>query len=153
MAITIKNTDEKPLLARKEVEAHMVFEGKATPSNADVAKAIASELKTDEKLVVVKHIYTAFGSCEADIAAYVYDNEEALKKFEPKEKKAEKKEGEAPAEEAKPAEKPAEAPKEEKKEEAPAEKPAEEKKEKIEQSSKPPKSETLAEPKPEKKAE
>ncbi len=129
MAITIKNTEEKPLLARKEIEGHMMFEGKSTPSNADVTKAIASELKTDEKLVVVKHIYTAFGSCEANISAYVYDTEEALKKFEPKNKKEEKKEGEAPAKEAKPAEKPAEAPKEEKKEEAPAEKPAEEKKE------------------------
>ncbi len=129
MAITIKNTEEKPLLARKEVEAHMVFEGKATPSNADVAKALASELKTDEKLIVMKHIYTAFGSCEAKITAYVYNTEEALKKFEPKNRKEEKKEGEEPAEEAKPAEKkPAEAPKEEKKEEAPAEKkPAEEK--------------------------
>jgi ribosomal protein S24E len=134
MAFKLDKTEEKPLLARKEVAGKMTFEGKATPSNADVAKAIASELKTDEKLVVVKHIYTAFGSCEAEIQAYVYNTEEDLKKIEPKEKKkGEKKEGEgeeAPAEAA-PAEKPAEekkeeAPKEEKKEEP---KPAEEKKE------------------------
>ena len=120
MAVTIKKTEEKPLLARKEVDAHVVFEGKATPSNAEVAKAIASELKTDEKLVVVKHIYTAYGSSEAEIEAYVYNTDEDLKKIEPKKKKAEKKEGEAPAEEAK------EAPKEEKKEEAPKEEKKEE---------------------------
>lgn len=130
MAVTIKKTEEKPLLARKEIEAHVMFEGKATPSNDEVAKAIASELKTDEKLVVVKHIYTAYGSSEADIEAYAYDTEEALKKIEPRKKKEEKKEGEAPAEEKagekKEEKKKEEAPKEEKKEEKQAE-PAEKK--------------------------
>ena len=84
MAVKIEKTEEKPLLGRKEVSGKLTFQGKATPSNADVAKEIASELKTDEKLVVMKHIYTGFGTCEAEIEAYVYDTEEDLKKIEPK---------------------------------------------------------------------
>jgi ribosomal protein S24E len=108
MALKIEKTDEKPLLARKEVSGSMTFEGKTTPSNADTAKQIASELKTDEKLVVVKGIYTGFGTNQAKFNAYVYNSAEDLKKIEPKNKKEEaKKEGEA-AEEAAPAEKPAE---------------------------------------------
>ena len=64
-----------------------MFEGNSTPSNDNVRKAIASELKADEKLVIVKHIYTSFGSSEASIEAYVYNTEEDLKRIEPKQKK------------------------------------------------------------------
>lgn len=124
MSIKIEKTEEKPLLARKEIAASIMFEGKATPSNDEVRKQIASGLKVDEKVVVVKHIYTSFGSSEAKVEAYVYNTEEDLKKIEPKVKEAKKKaaEGAAPAEEAAPA--PAKEKKEapaEKKEETPAE--------------------------------
>ena len=90
MALKIENIDEKPLLARKEVSATFTFQGKATPSNADVRKAVAGELKVDEKLVVVKSIYTSFGTTEALIKAYAYNTEDDMKKIEPKNKKEEK---------------------------------------------------------------
>jgi ribosomal protein S24E len=153
MNLKIEKTEEKPLLARKEVAGSIMFEEKATPSNDNVRKAIAAELKVDEKVVVVKHIYTAYGSSEAKVEAYVYNDEKSLKKMEPvtkamklKVEAAAKKaaeaaeapaEGAAPAEakpaeekkeEAKPEEKKKEAPKEEKKEEK-KEAPKEEKKE------------------------
>jgi len=130
MAIKIDKTDEKPLLARKEIKGSMIFEGKATPSNDEVRKAIASELKVDEGVVVVKHIYTSFGSSEAEISAYVYNTKEDLEKIEPKQKKkGEKKpEGEAPAEGAAPEEKKEAAP-------SPTEKP-EEKKEEVKEEKK-----------------
>lgn len=126
MNLKISKSEEKPLLARKEVSGHMMFEGKATPSNGEVKKAIASELKADENNVVVKHIYTGFGSCEADVEAYVYNTAEDLKRIEPKTKK-DREAGKKPAEgEEASAEGAAEAKPEEKKEEA-AEKPAKEK--------------------------
>jgi ribosomal protein S24E len=145
MNLTIKQETESPLLSRKEIKAEVIFE-KATPSNDEVAKDIASKTKSSPELIVVKHIYTKFGETKADVEAYIYQSKEALEKIEPRKKvkAGEKKEGEsdeaAPAKEApKPApkaeEKPAEeaksAPKaEEKKEEKPAEAPkAEEKKE------------------------
>jgi small subunit ribosomal protein S24e len=138
MSIKIIEKKENPLLSRIKVLAEISFE-KATPSNNDVKKQIASEIKADENLVVVKNIYTQYGSTSAKVTALVYNSKEDLEKIEPKPKKEEKKPGEQPAEkaeapketpkeEAKPAEAPKEeAPaKEEKKEEA---KPAEEKKE------------------------
>ena len=119
MKLEIKETKENSLLHRKEVEGIIYFDG-ATPSNQQVQKEVAGQLKSDEKLVVVKHIYTRFGENTADFLAYAYENEEHLKtvEFLKKEaaKPAEAKEAPAPAAEA-----PKEAPKEEK--------PAEEKKE------------------------
>ena len=149
MAVKITQKDEKPMTGRTEVKGTISFHDKATPSNETVAKDIASQLKVDGKLVVVKHIYTSFGSADASVEALVYKTEEDLKRFEPVTKamklkveaaakkvdeanKAAEEAKAAPAEEAPKSEaKPeAEKPAEEKKEEAPkAEKPAEEKKE------------------------
>ncbi len=143
MALKITSTEEKPLLARKEIKGELSFAEKATPSNDDVRKEIASQLKVDEKTVLVKHIYTAFGSSEAKIEAYVYNTEEDLKKYEPVTKAMKTKAGEG-AEEG--AEKPAEAPKEEKP------KAAEEKKEEAPKEEAKPE-EKKEEPKPEEKKE
>ena len=122
MQLTIKQEIESPLLSRKEVKAEISFD-KATPSNDDVAKAIAEKLKCDAGLVVVKHIYTKYGETLAGVEAYVYESKEALESIEPKKKKKEeKKPGEAPAEAAAPA---APAPAEKKEEPKAAEKPAE----------------------------
>ncbi|ENO11846.1 ribosomal protein S24E [Thermoplasmatales archaeon SCGC AB-539-C06] len=142
MGIKIIEKKENPLLARTKILAEISFE-KATPSNDEVKKQIASEVKADENLVVVKNIYTQYGSTSAKVTAFVYNSKEDLEKIEPKPKKEEKKPGEQPAEKAeapkktpKEEAKPAEAPKGEAKEEAPAKeekkeeaKPAEEKKE------------------------
>ena len=83
MAVKIISTEEKQLLERKEVKRSLSFIGKATPSNAEIRKDIASQLKAAENLVIVKHVYTKFGSGEASVEAYVYDSESSLKKFEP----------------------------------------------------------------------
>lgn len=83
MNLKIEKTEEKPLLARKEIAGSLLFEKKATPSNAEVAKAAAAGLKVDVKTVVVKHIYTGFGTNEAKFQAYVYNTEEDKKKYEP----------------------------------------------------------------------
>lgn len=96
---TIKKTTEKPLLARKEIEGEIIFEAKSTPSNDAVRKDVSAALKADEKAVVVKHIYTGYGTHIAKVLAFVYDSEESLKRVEPKHKdsKAKKAEGAEPA--------------------------------------------------------
>jgi len=140
MNLKITKTEEKPLLARKEIGGIVIFASAKTPSNDEMKKAIASELKVDEKTVLVKHIYTGFGTNEAEFEAYVYKTLEDMKRVEPVTKKmkedakkaaeaaAAPAEGEKPAEAAKPTA-PAEAPKEEKKEEPKPEAKPEEKKE------------------------
>ena len=122
MQVKIIEKKEQNILSRIAVKAHIIFD-KATPSAEEVKKALASELKADENLVVVKEIYTEFGKSEADVNAYVYTSKEEMQKIEPKPKKKAAKPGE------KPAEKPTESPKTEAKEEKAEEKPAKEKKE------------------------
>ena len=90
MQITINEKKVNALLHRVEVSGSIVFEG-ATPSNNDVAAWLAKELKKDLSLVVVKNIYTGFGSQEATFSAFVYDSASAKDKAEMKTKHLKKK--------------------------------------------------------------
>ncbi len=143
MKLEIKEKKENPLLSRIEVSGIVTFEG-ATPSNEQMAKSIASQLKVDTSVVKMKNIYTGFGEQKAKFLAFVYKSKEELDRIDPKPKKQLEKEKKKlelsrsskfteqevrrKAEDAKKAEAPKEeAPKkeakpEEKKEEAPAEK-------------------------------
>lgn len=146
MKIEIKEKKENQLLSRIEISGSISFDG-ATPSNEQVAQGIASQMKVEPSVVMMKKIRNTLGSHKADFTAFVYKSKEELDRIEPKpkkqlekEKKAaeakkkaeeEAKSAETPKQEAKPEEKKESAP--EKKEEAkPAEKkeaPKEEKKE------------------------
>jgi len=86
MNLKILEQKDEPLLSRKEIKAELTFEGTATPSNDTVKKAIAKNLKADEKLVVVKSIYTTYGTNNADVNAYVYASEKEMTNIEPKKK-------------------------------------------------------------------
>ncbi len=123
MQLKILDKKEQELLSRTAIKAHIIFD-KATPSNEEIKKQIASGLKADENLVAVKNIYTEYGKSEADVNAYVYKSAEEMQKIEPKPKEKKPK-AEKPAEAGK-EEKPAEA---SKKETKPKEKTTEEKKE------------------------
>jgi len=112
-------------LSRKEIEAEVIFDKKATPSKENIKKELAKQLKAEEKLVVVKSIDGSYGSNQAKVTAYQYINEEDMKAIEPKPKEA-KKEGEAPKKAPKPEAKKEKAKPEAKKEKA---KPEEKKKE------------------------
>jgi len=119
MNLKILEQKDEPLLSRKDITAEVIFDSSVTPSNAEVKKNIASQTKSDEKLVVVKKIDAAFGATKAVVRAYVYTSEKEMTVIEPKDKKAEAAKAEAAKKEAaaKPAEEKKEAPKEEKKEE------------------------------------
>lgn len=77
------------------VKATLEFE-KSTPSYTEVTSLLASDLKTDEKLIAIRHIYTLFGAKKAEVIAYVYSDEAKKQLVEPKIKeKKEKKAKEA----------------------------------------------------------
>ena len=103
----IISQNKSVLLKRTEIVANLDHVGKATPKRSEIKKQLAKEFKKDEKLVVIKHIYTNFGAGTSKIIANVYDNEEALKTLEiekenkPKEAKQEPKKEEPKKEEKK----------------------------------------------------
>lgn len=98
MKIEVNEKREVPLLSRSRITLTADFQG-PTPSREAIRKEVAREAKSDEKLVIVKHVYTRFGKPGAKIIAHVYKNEKDLNDFEEKVmlKKHVKEEG-APAE-------------------------------------------------------
>ena len=91
--INVTNKKEEPLLSRRMITAVLEFE-KATPSYQEVGSLLATNLKTDEKLIAIRHIYNLFGDKKAEVIAYVYSDESKKQFIEPKikEKKGKKKE-------------------------------------------------------------
>jgi len=126
MELKIINKKEYPLLSRTKVESEISFD-KATPSGEEIKSKLGKELGKEEKLIVVKGIYMEYGLKKAKNLAYVYENEEDLKRIEvEKKEKAGKKKDAKPADQEKPAkeeakqkEKPKESKPEEKKEKKP----------------------------------
>ena len=83
---------ENALLQRTHVTATIHFTG-ATPSNADVSKALAEKLGVSQDLIVMRRISVFFGKNNGLVTADTYQNPEAKVRFEPKvkEKKEKKK--------------------------------------------------------------
>lgn len=81
MNITINTKHENPLLHRVEVEGVVAFEG-ATPSNAQMVEALASQLKTEASQIVLRHIYNNYSKQEAKFEGVVYASADARKKTE-----------------------------------------------------------------------
>ncbi len=81
MKLDIHKEMEAPLLARKRVTLIAEFEG-ATPSRKDFLKEVARKLKSDEKLTVIRHIYSKFGRQKAKVIVNVYENADAMKRLE-----------------------------------------------------------------------
>ena len=92
LTITIKK--EEPLLSRTMVKADLEFD-KATPSYPEVTSLIAANLKADEKLVAIRHIYNSFGAKKAQVIAYIYADEAKKQIIEPKIKDKKAKEAKA----------------------------------------------------------
>ncbi len=82
--ITIEKKESKPLLDREEVYA--IVKEKVTPSLTSMQEEIAKKLEKKKELIVIKNVYPRYGKQEASVVAYVYNSEESLKKFEPKNK-------------------------------------------------------------------
>ena len=144
MKIEITEKNENVLLERTDLKGTVDFEG-VTPSNNEVAAAIASNLGVEQGLIVVKGIYTQFSKQNGTFNAVAYKNVAALEKTEritkhlrkkaeadakkDEEAKAAEVENKKKADEEAAAAKEAEKSAEEVKEEAPVEEKAEEPKE------------------------
>ena len=85
MQLTITEKKEEPMLSRTMLNGIIEFEN-ATPSYKDVSSLIASQLNADEKVVVIRHVYTSFGNKNAQVIAYVYSDEAKKNSIEPKPK-------------------------------------------------------------------
>ena len=81
--INIINKKEEPLLSRTMLKATLEFE-KATPPYQEVAALLATHLKSDGKLIAIRHIYNSFGNKKAEVIAYVYSDEAKKQIIEPK---------------------------------------------------------------------
>ncbi len=81
MDLTINNKFDNQLLGRTDIAGKIKFSG-ATPSNVDVATAVAKNLKSEESLIVVKQIITKFSTQSAQFKAVLYKDSAAKAKFE-----------------------------------------------------------------------
>jgi ribosomal protein S24E len=86
MELNIKNKKDNPLLKRQEVTGELTFVGAATPSNKQLLEELTKKLSVAAEVIVVKHIYGAFGGGKATFEADVYASKEQLDKIEPKKK-------------------------------------------------------------------
>lgn len=114
--------EKSKLLPRIDIIAEVSHIDKRTPSTEEVRDELSKSLKVAKDLLLVKHIYSEFGSGNSKIIAYAYDSKEDMDRIIKKGKK--QKEAEAKAaeeakkkveEEAKAKEEAAETPKEEEK--------------------------------------
>jgi ribosomal protein S24E len=92
--------DEKSFaLPRREIIIEFPHTEKPTPSEEQVNGEIVKKFKCKEELIAIKKIKTKFGSTEAIVEVYIYDDLDSMKKIERiKEKKEEPKPVEKPAE-------------------------------------------------------
>lgn len=81
--LSVTTRKEEPLLSRTMVKATLEFEN-ATPSYQEVTSLLASNLKSDEKLIAIRHVYNSFGAKKAEVTAYVYSDEAKKQSIEPK---------------------------------------------------------------------
>ena len=86
MELNIKNKKDNPLLKRQEVTGELTFVGAATPSNKLLQEELAKKLGVPLEVIVIKHIYGAFGGGKATFEAVAYASKEQLDKIEPKKK-------------------------------------------------------------------
>ena len=104
MKLTLTKKTENKLLGRVEIAGSLVFEG-PTPSNIEVASALANELHADLSLIVIKSIHTKFRMKTAVLTAYLYHSADNKRKMEAvtkhMKKKADEAAGKKPAEEQK----------------------------------------------------
>jgi small subunit ribosomal protein S24e len=76
----IKNS----LLQRRQMIIDVVHPNKANASRAELKEALGKMYKSDAELVIVFGMKTQFGGGKSSGFALIYDNKEALVKFEPK---------------------------------------------------------------------
>jgi len=83
MEVKISSKTEQPLLSRTVLKGLISFDAE-TPSRSAVRKKLSEALKSEESLITITEIATAFGSRSANLTAHIYKSKEDIKKFESK---------------------------------------------------------------------
>ncbi len=83
MKLTLVKEKDNVLLSRKRLS----FEGESadkTPSILDLKAEVAKMTKAKEEVVVIRHVYTRFGSKNIKVIAHVYNTVEEMNRIEEK---------------------------------------------------------------------
>ena len=91
MNIIISKKEKQPLLSRTEISVKVEFSG-PTPSKEELKKSLTIKLKQKEEMIVIKHIYTKYGSQEAEVEALIYDDKKVMHVLENQKKTKNEKE-------------------------------------------------------------
>lgn len=83
MKLEINEEYDNKFLGRKEVRFVVELDG-PTPSRKDMLKEIAAKLMVNPNLLVINRITSSYGGKHAFVEAYVYKDEETLKRYTPK---------------------------------------------------------------------
>ena len=83
MDVDIKQNSENKLLNRKEIVAHVGFEG-PTPKRADIKQSICSKVGANPELMVLRNTLTRFGMHKLVATVHLYPVKEVLVKTEPR---------------------------------------------------------------------
>jgi small subunit ribosomal protein S24e len=86
MSVVIKTSKMKrnPLLSRKQMVVDVIHPGRANVPKSELSDLLASMFKGDPKLTITFGFRTKFGGGKSTGFCLIYDNEEAMVKFEPK---------------------------------------------------------------------
>jgi ribosomal protein S24E len=81
MQIEIQKERDTPLLSRRRITVTVASEGK-TPSRLELVKEISKALKVSEDLIVIRHIYTSYGSSFVKAIVNVYEDPKIMLRLE-----------------------------------------------------------------------
>lgn len=82
MKVNILSTVDNKVLERKEIAAEVAFDG-ATPSRADLKKAICEKVGANPELVVLRQVGSSYGIQSVQVVAHSYSSKEAMAETEP----------------------------------------------------------------------
>ena len=85
MRIEIVGQKENPILKRREISANIDYEGKATPSKAEIQAMLAKQLGANEELVEISTVLSAVGRSVGSLHAKVWETKPPEKKKKTKE--------------------------------------------------------------------
>uniref|UniRef100_A0A7S1YXX4 40S ribosomal protein S24 n=1 Tax=Trieres chinensis TaxID=1514140 RepID=A0A7S1YXX4_TRICV len=85
-AVIVKTRKFKrnPLLSRRQMIVDIIHPGRANVPRAELQEVVGGMHKADPKLTIVFGFRTKFGGGKSTGFCLIYDNEDALRKFEPK---------------------------------------------------------------------
>jgi small subunit ribosomal protein S24e len=75
---------DNPILKRKEIKMVIEHIDSATPPRVEIKKLLKALKDYDENKMVIKEVRNIFGIGKDEVTIFVYEDEELMKKLEPK---------------------------------------------------------------------